>query len=776
METIVKNTLSQLMLNTTLETKAFVPWSLQKKIEIGIQNQFYEIPEVLVLSTYPPRECGIATYTQDLIEALEKKFGNSFSFKICALQNGITKYDYPDKVTFTLDTTDSEAYFNLAVSVNESSTIQSVLIQHEFGLFGSNNEFDLHKFLHFVNKPVVVVFHTVLPRPNIALLENVKNIVSACVTIVVMTHDAAKILENDYKVDSDKITVIPHGTHLVPHLSKEILKEKYGLKGRKVLTTFGLLSSGKGIETTLAALPSIIEVDPEVLFLIIGKTHPSVVKSEGEKYRGELETKVNELALSQNVKFVNKYLALPELLEYLQLTDIYLFTSKDPNQAVSGTFAYAMSCACPIISTPIPHAIEVLKDNTGIIVDFQNSDQLSIETIKMLKDEKLRMNISTNTLQKSILTAWENSSVAHAYMFEKMGIAKKLNYTLPPINLTHIHNMTTDFGMIQFSKINQPDLESGYTLDDNVRALIAMCLHFELTKNKEDLFYIQLYLDFIEFCVTPSGSFLNYVDENKAFTSQNEEVNLSDSNGRAIWALGFLISKNSILPSEIQVQAEQILFKVIPSIEKMHSTRAMAFAIKGLCYCIGNTSLKIPVSLIKLLADRLVNMYKHESEQDWEWFEGYLTYGNSVLPEALLDAWQVTGDETYKEIALTSFSFLLKNTFNEDGIRVISNRSWWKKGQKVERYGEQPIEIAYTILTLDKFYQVFEDKAYYRKMKIAFNWFLGKNHLKQVIYNPCTGGCYDGLEECQVNLNQGAESTVCYLMSRLVMEKYNSYW
>jgi glycosyltransferase involved in cell wall biosynthesis len=729
------------------------------------------IPEILVISSYPPRECGIATYSQDLIKALNNKFGDSFTINVCALEVGKVTYTYPKEVSFTLDTTDSEAYYFLAKRINANTAIKTVMIQHEFGLFGSANEGDLLKFLYFLNKPIVMVFHTILPHPEVEMRENVQEIMFACESVVVMTNNAADILIKDYDAEKEKISVIAHGTHLVPHLNKEKLKEKYGFEHRKVLTTFGLLSSGKGIETTLESLPAIIEAHPEVLFLVIGKTHPSVVKEEGEKYRNELIAKTIELHLEGHVQFINSYVSLPQLLEYLQLTDIYLFTSKDPNQAVSGTFAYAMSCACPIISTPIPHALEVLKGDTGIIVDFQRPDQVAAGAIRLLDDENLRISISSNTLQKSILTAWENSAVAHANLFEKIqGTTVHLKYTFPPINLDHFKNLTTPFGMIQFSKINQPDIDSGYTLDDNVRAMIAICMHYELTSDAEDLKYIRLYLDFIAFCVQPSGYFLNYVDEHKSFTDQNESSNLADANGRAIWALGFLISKSEILPGDVVTQAETILQQVMPRIELMHSTRAMAFAIKGLCYCHGKTKVPVPSSLINVLGDRLVAMYKHESEENWEWFEGYLTYGNSLLPEAMLHAWLITKEPIYKDIALESFAFLLKNTFNEDGIQVISNRSWWKKGQTTASFGEQPIEVTYTILSLAKFYEVFKDEEYLNKMQVAFNWFLGKNHLGQIIYNPCTGGCYDGLEEEQVNLNQGAESTVCYLMARLVME------
>jgi hypothetical protein len=482
---------------------------------------------------------------------------------------------------------------------------------------------------------------------------------------------------------------------------------------------------------------------------------------------------VNDLALQDHVIFINNYLALPDLLEYLQLTDIYLFTTNDPNQAVSGTFVYAMSCACPIISTPIPHAREVLTKDTGIIFDFRNARQLAEGVIRLMSNGPLRRSISSNTLQKSVSTVWENSAVAHVMLFEKItGNDIRIRYNLPAISLKHIRQMTTGTGIIQFSKINQPDISSGYTLDDNARALVALSIYFKLTREEEVVNDIRKYLGFIRRCQQPTGSFLNYLDKEEKFTDQNNTDNLDDANGRALWALGYIVSLTGILPGDIIAEAETIIEKSLERFGAVYSTRAMAFAIKGLYYLQTAKKSSANLLLLKTLANRLVQMYRHESNTAWEWFEGYLTYANSILPEALLYAWLLTGEITYKEIAISSLNFLLIQTFNENGIEVISNKNWLKKGEVAGHFGEQPIDVAYTIMTLSKFYDAFMEEDYRLKMETAFNWFLGNNRLHQIIYNPCTGGCYDGLEETHVNLNQGAESTVSYLMARLAMEKY----
>lgn len=729
--------------------------------------------EILVITSYPPRICGIATYSKDLLSAMNKKFSNSFEYKVCALESGSANFLYPDEVKYTLNTLNEQAYKELAVKINMDYLISTVLIQHEFGFF----EKQKNAFLSFVNeitKPVIISFHTVLPHPDKKLKNEISKMISGCGSVIVMTHSSADILEKEYHISPLKINIIAHGTHLVQHLSEKFLKKKYGLTGRKVLATFGLLSSGKSIETTIDALPEIVKQFPEVVFLVLGKTHPEVVKSEGEQYRNMLEQKVIDLSIQEHVKFINTYLPTADLLEYLQLTDIYLFTSKDPNQAVSGTFVYAMSCACPIISTPIPHAKEVLSKDTGIIIDFCDSNQLAKAVISLFKDEPLRKNMIVNTLQKIVSTSWENSAVEHALLLNvKSDYRSSLQYDLPEINLSHLKKMTTKTGLIQFSKINQPDITSGYTLDDNARALVASGMYLKLTGDKEMLTHLRIYLNFIKFCQQKDGSFLNYVTKSREFSKQNQTVNLDDSNGRAIWALGYIISIRELLPDNINVVAISIINKALPAMAKMSSTRAVAFIIKGMYNFLKTIESAENRELFITLSKRLVQMYKHESNEEWQWFEEYLTYANSIIPEAMLYAWSLTNEPEYRNIAITTLEFLLSKTFNKNGIEVISNNQWLHRGYTAGKYGEQPIDVAYTILTLNEFYVKLDDIQYLKKMTIAFNWFLGDNRLHQIVYNPCTGGCYDGIEETHINLNQGAESLVSYLMARMTMSFRN---
>jgi len=733
------------------------------------------LPEIVVLTTYPPRECGIATYTHDLIHAIQTTYEANFTLKICALENAKETYNYPIKPAYRLITDQKSSYKALAKELAENPQIKLVLIQHEFGLFESGKE-AFEEFIQNVNQAIVFVFHTVLPRPNPELQASVISYAQHAAAIIVMTQNSSQILQDDYNIDGDKIQVIPHGTHLISHSNKTQLKAKYELQNRIILSTFGFIGSNKSIETSLNALPEIIKHYPQVLFLIIGKTHPNTFAKDGEKYRDYLKDIIEKKGLQDHIKWVNNYLPTTALLDFLSLTDVYLFTSNDPNQAVSGTFSYAIGSGCPIVSTCIPQVTEVLNEDMGIIIDFNQSDQLSQAVIHLLDDEPKREQMRINSLQMMAISAWENSAIQHGNLFAKTCPGKfNLQFSWPKINLLHVHKMTTEFGMLQFAKINEPDFHSGYTIDDNARALIVMVNQYTVSKNIQDLKSIQVYLDFIQFCQQENGTFLNYVDQDKLFTDQNATSNLEDSIGRTMWSLGYLISKQAQMPETIIVQALDIFNKALATTQNIHSTRAMAFIIKGIYYT-QNSAYKPQMAQF---AERLAAMFAHEASPDWAWFENQLTYANSVLPEAMLMAGTSLNKLSYQKIAILALEFLIQHTISFDGIHVISNEYWRNDGESPYQYGtetfsqqggEQAIDVCYTILALQTFHQVFQDPQYIEKMRIAFDWFLGKNHLNQIIYNPSTGGCYDGLEKANINLNQGAESTLSFLLARQAIE------
>jgi glycosyltransferase involved in cell wall biosynthesis len=714
-----------------------------------------------------------------LIHAIQKKYQTTFQIQICALENTSDTYLYDKPPYFQLKTEIEDSYSDLAVKLKNDSNIQLVLIQHEFGLFEAQKLAFL-MLLEQIQQPIALVLHTVLPYPDSFFKQQLKSYADQVDQLIVMTELSAHLLQTDYEIKPHKIQVIPHGTHLLSHANREELKFNFELQGKTILSTFGFIGANKSIETTLQALPEMVKRIPNLLFLIIGKTHPNVIASDGEKYRNYLEDLVESKGMGNHVKWINCFLPTLELLDYLSLTDIYLFTSNDPNQAVSGTFSYAISSGCPVVSTRIPHAVEVLKEDMGILIDFNNHEQLANAVIELLENTEKRNQMRINSLQHMAVSAWENSAIRHMNLFKKM-IQNEfaLNFRWPAIDLKHLERLTTPFGIIQFAQINEPDLSSGYTIDDNARALMVVCDQYQLSGSVHDLYLMEVYLKFIHFCQQEDGLFLNYVSFEEEFTSQNADVNLDDSIGRTIWSLGYLISLRSILPEWMILKAEMIFEKALSAVYDIHSPRAMAFIIKGIYY---SKSEEYHHSL-DIMAMRLAAMYLHESKENWLWFESYFSYANAVLPEAMLMASQVTGNQKHREIAEESFGFLMKHTFDSNGLHVISNEYWLgNSGSKYEILtkafsslgGEQAIDVCYSILALHQFYLVNRSVDFLRKMQLSFDWFLGKNHLNQIMHNPSTGGCYDGLELQHVNLNQGAESTISYLIARHTMQKVQS--
>lgn len=724
--------------------------------------------KILFLSTFPPTECGIATFTKDLVTALLNGFSEGLEPVFCNLTNSLKS----NNEHFKLNPKQKESYRLVALEINQDPNIKLVHIQHEFGLFGGKFGSYILDFLEVLKKPLVITFHSVIPNPDLELKSYVQVLTSYANSIFVMTKKSRDILKDDYMIQENIIRYIPHGTHIVNYVEPKEIKNKLNLESRTLLSTFGLLGPGKSIETALKALPEIINHTPNVLYLIIGTTHPNNIKNGIDVYRDYLKNLITLYNLNDYVLFIDRYLEINELLEYLKATDIYLFTSKDPNQAVSGTFTYAMSCACPIVATSIPHTREVLTADTGILIDIGEPKQMAEAVKQILSNDNLRRSMAISAFQKTRESSWENVAIKHLNIYNSLlDELGDVQFKYPSINLDHIKRLTTSLGIIQFSNISKPDISSGYTLDDNARALIAISMHFDLFGKKEDLTYLSVYLNFIERCQQLSGNFINYVDEDNHEHIQNAYVNLEDSNARAIWALGYVISMHKKLPKTIVDKANYCLLKCSHWIPNLLSPRAIGFAIKGLYFYYKGTEDTRVISVVEKLAKNLMTNYDIIAKRDWKWFENYMTYANSILPESMLYAYLLTANIDYKKVAIESFDFLISKMFLNGHFKVISNKGWYQKEKEPSQFGEQPIDVAYTIQSLNAFYKAFKRDDYLMKMGIAFSWFLGKNQLNQIMYNPITGGCYDGLEKTHVNLNQGAESTICYHLARFVMEQ-----
>lgn len=724
---------------------------------------------ILFMSTYPPRECGIATFTRDLSFAIGKKFSPSIKPKIAAInRNGVNVYNYPKNVLYQINDNEIEHYRKLARDVNKNECIKLVNIQHEFGIFRGEYGGYILEFLKIIKKPVIITFHSIISSPKSKLKKVIYEISKYVKEIIVMNNKAVNILRKDYGIISN-IEVIPHGIPDVPFNSQEFYKKELGLKNKIVLSSFGMIGKGKGYEQVIESLPKVIKKFPDIIYLMIGQTHPVVRKESGESYRNFLEKKIKDLGLQKNVKFYNKYLESEEIIKFLSATDVYMSSSEDPNQITSGTLAYSMGIGRAIISTPFLHAQEDVNEERGILVNFKDSDSFSNALIKILSNKDLKENMEKNNYLFTRKMIWPNVAISYKNLFEKyIVIPKGYELNLPKINFKHILRLTNKFGMVQFTKHLKPDLNSGYTLDDNSRALLISCMLYNKNRNPKLLDLIKIYLKYIKYVQQEDGKLYNMVNKFKEIIFDDYS---EDSEGRAIKALGYLISLD-IIPNTIKREAEEIFIRsIINSKRNFTSPRAISSLILGLCSCNKKSYSEKNMKKIKEMADFLVFIYSDNFSENWNWFEPYLTYDNGILPEALFHAYISTQNKKYLEVAILSLNFLIEKHFKNNIFVPIGQRGWYIKDGKRSYYDQQPLEATSMILALLAADKIIPNRKYKKYARNAFQWFFGKNTLNQNIYNETTGGCHDGLGQQTINLNQGAESTISYLIARLSLEE-----
>lgn len=734
------------------------------------QNQTNK-PSVVYLSTYPPRQCGIATFTADLTNATGQVF-NLEPLIVAVNTTEISHLPYPEKVLFEISQTNPGDYLEAAQKINRLEKVKLVNIQHEFGIFGGEYGSYILTFMEELKKPIVTTFHTVIPNPGDILRETVRKISDNSKGITVMTGSGKEILEKDYSIDPGKIQVIPHGIHSVNYKTSEQAKQRLWLSGSLVLSTFGLLGPGKGIEFVLDALPPIIEKFPNVRFLIIGATHPVVLKQDGEAYRNFLTKKVYDLGLANNVIFYNNYLAIDNLLRLLEATDVYISSSLDPIQAVSGTLSYALGSGRPVVSTAFAQAKQDITDDVGVLVGFRDPGAFTNAILRLLEDGNLRTQMGKNAYFRTRHMIWQNVANSYVRYFAQFTPELyEMQRELPQVKMSYLTRLTDPFGIIQFAKLTEPDTSSGYTLDDNARALIVSVLHYKRFRLVSSLKLAKTYLDFISYVAKPDGYYDNYVEPDKSInTERNGRDNLEDSTARGLYALTQTIVTKEV-PKPFRIQARKIFDHSFKSKISFSSPRAAGFYIKALYFLLSKWKDKEIYEAIKYHCEHLVSLYTHHSTPDWEWFEHHLTYSNAILPEALLLGYKVVGDERYLKIATKTVNSLIDHTFKNGIYMPIGQSGWFIKGGKRQFFDQQPEDVAATVEMLNTIYQITHEKKYNDLAYKAFYWFLGENVLGQIVYDRTTGGCYDGIGENFINLNQGAESTIAYLTARLSFEE-----
>ncbi len=730
-----------------------------------------------IITTYPPRECGIATFTENLIQSLPKKAegeGEDTSVLVVALTDKEGAYSYPDIVKYSIRESHQNDYLKAADFINYSADI--CILQHEFGIFGGDSGVYILPLVNRLKVPLLVTFHTVLKEPSFSEKAIISEIGKKAVKIAVMSKMAVNFLEDIYKIPHKKITIIQHGFPEFDYENHDSYKQKFHLEDKIPLMTFGLLSRGKGIETVIRALPRVVEKFPGVVYMIIGKTHPRVVKVSGEEYRHFLKRLVQKNKLGKHVIFIDSFLEEPDLCAYLSATDIYITPYTNEAQITSGTLSYAVGAGAAVVSTPYWHATELLDKGRGILFPFNDYEELANVLLRLLENptklktirnrafaygQKITWPLQGKKYLKTAELAIKRYRVPKDYKEKIIDLA-----LLPSLNLSHISRLTDTTGILQHARYSIPDYRHGYCLDDNSRALLVMNMVYERQKEPDAINLMSTYLSYINYMQNPDGSFRNFLSYDHKYLDKKSS---EDAFGRTIWALGFLLAHS---PHDAFFQIAHRLFTSSTNIfQQLKSLRGVANTLLGINYYLK----RFPwdegmVKVMSGLANKLTDAYEKENENDWHWFEPILTYDNGLLPAALFCTYDKTEHEKYLTIAEESMNFLESIIFKGEHISLVGNDRWYRKGEKRATYDQQPIDATAIVLMYEKAYLVTENKKeYLHKMFTSFMWFLGENDLRLPLYDYETKGCCDGLEEGGVNRNQGAESMLAYLLAHLTV-------
>ncbi|RLB19633.1 MAG: glycosyl transferase family 1 [Deltaproteobacteria bacterium] len=747
--------------------------------------QYYEgIDAVAVIGNYLPRRCGIATFTTDLVEALSAE-APDISCWAAAMNDKPEGYPYPEKVRFEINQNKLSDYSMAAQFLNISKT-DIVCVQHEYGLFGGPAGSHLLKLLGDLRMPVVTTLHTILKDPAPEYRAVMSKLSDLSDKLVVMSRKASDFLKDIYAVPEEKIALIHHGIPDTPFIDPSFYKDKFGVEGKKVLLTFGLLSPNKGIENVLQALPAVIKKHPDVTYIILGATHPNILKSHGDAYRIMLQQLVRKLDISKHVIFQNRFVELKELCEFLGLADIYVTPYLEEAQVTSGTLAYAMGAGKAIISTPYWYAAEMLAEGRGRIVPFHNPDAMAEQIIDLLGSDVERHAMRKKAYMFSRNAVWKEVSRKYLQVFREVQLSRTryprprysyvenikviTNFELPEIKLDHLKAFTDDTGMLQHANYTIPDRTHGYCTDDNARALLvaAMGQKYLPTNGLGLDFLSSHYLGFLLYAFNEkNGRFRNFMSYSRQWT---EEIGSEDAHGRAIWSLGKAVS---FLQNPGHLAMSTTLFnKALQAVENFHSPRAVAFCLVGIHAYLDKFSGDSDVRRIReILANRLFDQFENNGTDDWPWLENALNYANGKLPHALLLSGQWIQRSDMLDMGLRSLKWLL-TIQTEDGHFVpIGSNGWYEQGGPKARFDQQPVEANAMIEACVEAFNVTRDKSWLDNAVMCFNWFLGHNDLNMSLYDPKTGGCRDGLMADGINQNEGAESSLAWLLSLMTLQK-----
>jgi glycosyltransferase involved in cell wall biosynthesis len=738
------------------------------------------LKSVALIGSYLPRQCGIATFTTDLASAILEN-SPSIDCSIVAMNDRPQGYEYPDEVRFQIGQNNLSEY-RLAADFLNLRNPAVVCLQHEYGIFGGQRGSFIIELAQNLKSPLFTTLHTVLRDPLPEERKIIIQLSKLSAGLVVMSEHAADFLRDIYQVPDSKITLVHHGVLEVPFLDPDPCKSKLGAGDKTVILTFGLLSPGKGIEFMIDALPDIVNSHPDVLYYVVGATHPHCKAESGEDYRLSLHHRAKELGVDDNIVFHDRFLERDELLQIIRAADIYVTPYLNEAQIVSGTLAYAVGAGKAVVSTPYWHAQEMLADGRGRLVPFRDSQALSQQINHLLAYPEERLTIRRaaydysrpmvmKEMGRRYLALFSQIKAAHvrARDLPALDTLSQHDQRLPRINLRHLRCMTDQTGILQHAKFNVPNRAHGYCVDDNARALIVAIRAHDLDKADTSLTDLSsIYLSFLDDAFdSESGRFRNFMSYERKWL---ESIGSEDSHGRAVWALGVTAGWGHN-PGQVAL-ATKLFHDALPALANFSDSRAIAFPIIGMqAYLRRHENDQEIRELIKSLGDRLRDRFRQFSSEDWQWHEAELNYDNARIPEALMACGRLSDDDDMLQTGIGVLEWLRDIQLDQSGgwFAPVGNQGWFPKYGHKAQYDQQPLEAAAMIGASIEAYECTEREEWVQLALTCFNWFLGKNDQKMKLYDHTGGGCRDGLMSDGVNENQGAESTLSYLCSLLAL-------
>ena len=733
---------------------------------------------IAFLGGYLPRLCGIATFTHDLCEAVAVAVPGAECFT-GAVNDRLDGYDYPPRVRFELDQKDLDSYRRAADFLNFNNA-DVLCVQHEFGIYGGPAGSHLLTMLEEVRMPVVTTLHTVLRNPNAAQQKVMEALVRRSDRLVVMGRKGADILRDTYGAPDAKVDLIPHGIPDMPFIDSTFYKAQFGVEGRMVLLTFGLLGPGKGIENVIEALPEIVKRHPNVVYLVLGATHPHLVAREGERYRLGLGRLAEDLGVKDHVIFHNRFVSLDDLKEFIGATDVYLTPYLNEEQVTSGTLAYVFGAGKAVVSTPYWHAQELLADGRGILVPFRDPQAIAEGVCAFLGDPPRLQATRETAYQLGREMIWSVVAQRFIESFQRARTERRATprsafagwtlasrpYDLPPLRLDHIVRMTDDTGILQHAIYNVPNYHEGYCTDDNARAFILCNLLDELgdQHSSQNLDHqASKYLAFLAAAMNPQTCrFRNFMSHGRQWL---EYSGSEDSHARALWAVGTGSGRSR--NEGHRRLSSQLFERGLSLVETFSSPRAWAFTLLGIHeYLRRSPDHSVMKALREVLTFKLIGLWKSCATENWPWFEPSATYDNARLSQALLLSGQGMPHPEALEIGLKSLAWLTSIQNKRAGhFRPIGSNGFYQRDGARADFDQQPVEAQAMISACLEAFRATQDVTWSWEAKRAFEWFLGRNDLSLPLYDSSNGGCSDGLHQDRVNENQGAESTLAFHLS-----------